>query len=58
MKNAKLLSKAEMKNVVGAGPCSGQWYNSSDYGVCFNCCLSRDSDGYEGCSNLCERNEA
>ena len=64
MKNAKLLSKAEMKNVTGglSGVC-GNWSNSG-YDVCFNCCVSwadqqpnPDSDphGIGNCDSICSR---
>lgn len=37
MKKVNLLSKAEMKSVVGGGVCEDG--DQQDYAVCYNCCL-------------------
>ena len=51
MKNAKLLSKAEMKNVKGGkvdGHMCDSWADNS-YDVCFNCCITVHSQ--ESCAD-------
>lgn len=68
MKTLNLLSKAELKNVMGgntpegSGPCNN-WANSSDFGVCFNCCLAYEDtqpapvdptwNKYDACDQIC-----
>ncbi|RZK10872.1 MAG: hypothetical protein EOO43_19820 [Flavobacterium sp.] len=69
MKKLNLLSRAEMKNVMGGveavGVCSdGSWVNA-DMGICFNCCLAYERsqplpldpnyNEFDTCDSLCSR---
>ena|GEM_PF-2362629 len=57
IKATQIFSREDLKKIRGGdyGVCSGQWYNSGDYGLCLNCCLQWSSGSYEYCSSTCGR---